>query len=128
MRVDDPPTGVDRYEDVLPEGAPMPDVVVGPEDDATMLDAHATREGTVMGTAAYMSPEQAEGKPVDPRSDVFSLGILYYEMLTGQRPFQGDTHMSTMSAVLKDEPLATNSCRQPSPWGTGRMSRRWCIT
>ena len=63
-----------------------------------------TGEGIVLGTAAYMSPEQAEGKPVDQRSDIFSFGALLYEMATGCRAFQGDTALSTLSAVLQQEP------------------------
>ncbi len=63
-----------------------------------------TREGTVIGTVSYMSPEQAEGKPVDPRSDIFSFGALLYEMVTGQRAFRGDSSMSTISAILRDDP------------------------
>jgi Tol biopolymer transport system component/predicted Ser/Thr protein kinase len=63
-----------------------------------------TEEGTVVGTAAYMSPEQAEGKPVDARSDIFSFGAVLYEMVTGQPAFRGDSRMSTLAAVLHKEP------------------------
>ena len=63
-----------------------------------------TQEGAVMGTAAYMSPEQAEGRPVDSRSDTFSFGVMLYEMITGQRPFRGDTSISILSGILRDDP------------------------
>ena len=63
-----------------------------------------TAEGTILGTAAYMSPEQAEGKPADARSDVFSFGAVLYEMFTGQRAFHGGTGIATLAAVLKEEP------------------------
>ena len=71
---------------------------------ATMAAVEPSREGAVVGTASYMSPEQAEGKPVDPRSDIFSFGAVLYEMTTGQRAFRGDTAISTLSAILRDEP------------------------
>jgi serine/threonine protein kinase/tetratricopeptide (TPR) repeat protein len=63
-----------------------------------------TQAGTILGTAAYMSPEQAEGKPVDGRSDVFSLGLVLYEMLSGRRAFTGDSAIAIMAAVLHKEP------------------------
>ena len=63
-----------------------------------------TEEGAIIGTAAYMSPEQAEGKKVDARSDIFSFGAVLYEMVTGQRAFQGANKISTLSAVLHHEP------------------------
>jgi serine/threonine-protein kinase len=69
------------------------------QDEATV-----TSEGTVVGTTAYMSPEQAEGKPLDARSDVFSFGAVLYEMLSGTRAFPGDSTARVWSAILRDDP------------------------
>jgi eukaryotic-like serine/threonine-protein kinase len=63
-----------------------------------------TEPGMIVGTAPYMSPEQAKGKPVDKRTDIWAFGVVLYEMLTGRRLFQGETFSDTLSAVLKEEP------------------------
>ncbi len=64
----------------------------------------ATQPGVVMGTAGYMSPEQVRGRPVDHRTDIFSLGAVLYEMLSGKRAFRGDSAVETMTAILREEP------------------------
>jgi len=70
---------------------------------ATVSHMPLTMEGSIMGTVSYMSPEQAEGKRVDARSDIFSFGAVLYEMVTGFRAFRGESSVSTLSAVLRDE-------------------------
>jgi eukaryotic-like serine/threonine-protein kinase len=67
-----------------------------------------TKQGAVIGTVAYMSPEQLRAKTVDHRSDIFSFGAILYEMLTGRRAFRGETDVDTMTAVLREEPPASN--------------------
>ena len=74
-----------------------------------------TQQGAILGTIAYMSPEQAMGKPVDARSDVFSLGSVFYEMIAGGRPFQGDSHLLTLTAILRDAPAPLNFARPDLP-------------
>ena len=70
----------------------------------TMAEAPKTDEGTIVGTVSYMSPEQAEGKKVDARTDIFSFGAVLYEMITGRRAFGGNSTVSILSAILRDEP------------------------
>ena len=77
--------------------------VIG-EDDATRTVKPPTEEGVILGTIAYMSPEQAEAKPVDVRSDIFSFGAVLYEMATGIRAFRGGSKLSTLSAILRENP------------------------
>jgi len=91
---------------------------------AAMPTAALTGEGRIVGTVAYMSPEQAEGKPVDQRTDVFSLGIILYEMASGARPFTGDTPMSTMSSIIKDTPKPITELRPGLPRELSKIVNR----
>jgi serine/threonine protein kinase/tetratricopeptide (TPR) repeat protein len=86
-----------------------------------------TGEGRIVGTAAYMSPEQAEGKPVDHRSDIFSLGVLLYEMATGQRPFTGDTSVSMLSSIIKDTPRAVTDLKPALPRELSRIVKHCLV-
>ena len=71
---------------------------------ATLLEPEHTSPGTIIGTASYMSPEQARGLTVDARTDIFSLGVILYEMLTGRKPFAGETSMDSLVSLLQKEP------------------------
>ena len=78
------------------------------QDRAVESMTTVTKHGAVIGTVAYMSPEQLRAKPVDHRSDIFSFGAMLYEMLTARRAFRGETEVDTMTAVLREEPPAAN--------------------
>jgi serine/threonine protein kinase len=86
--------------------------------------ATRTREGTVMGTVPYMSPEQVEGRTLDHRTDIFSLGVILYEMATGCRPFQADSTAGLMSAILRDMPRPPVDLRADLPEPLPRVIER----
>lgn len=91
--------------------------------DVDVTRASATLAGLVMGTAGYMSPEQVRGQPADPRSDIFASGAILYEMVTGQRTFQGTSPADTMSAVLREQPMDL-VLRSGTPPALARLVRR----
>jgi len=93
-------------------------------DDGAATVQRLTAEHRVIGTASYMSPEQAEGRAVDHRSDVFSLGILLYEMATGVRPFAGESTMSILSAIIKDAAAPAATVNPAVPPDLERILRR----
>jgi Tol biopolymer transport system component/predicted Ser/Thr protein kinase len=84
------------------------------EDDSTRTAGFITQEGAVVGTVSYMSPEQAQGRAVDARSDIFSFGSLLYEMITGRHAFRQDSTLGTMAAILHTEPAPMNSPGVPA--------------
>jgi Tol biopolymer transport system component len=84
----------------------------------------ATEEGVILGTVAYMSPEQAEGGRIDARSDIFAMGAILYETLTGRRAFRGITPLSTMSAILRDEPPPLRQVAPGVPYEMERIVAR----
>lgn len=83
-----------------------------------------TRDGTVLGTAPYLSPELAKGLAVDSRSDIFSLGIVFHEILSGRRPFHGNTVAELVSAILRDTPDSVSDLRGELPPRLGRIVHR----
>jgi hypothetical protein len=89
--------------------------LVPPDADGMTTASAVTLEGDLLGTPAYMSPEQVEGKPADARSDVFAFGLLVYELLTGRRPFRRDSVTATLAAILQDAPPPLRSVRPEVP-------------
>ena len=98
--------------------------VLGQDGATVPPTAMITGQGQVLGTAAYMSPEQAEGKPIDTRSDLFSLGVILYEMATGTRPFAGDTAIAVISSIVKDTPAPLTRVNASLPRELERIVHR----
>jgi eukaryotic-like serine/threonine-protein kinase len=98
----------------------------GPELTSLPTETGGTEPGVVMGTLAYMSPEQVKGKPADARSDIFSFGAILYEMLSGKRAFHGDSAAETMSAILREDPPDLSVTNQSISPGLERIVRH-CI-
>jgi len=97
----------------------------GDVSDSSELPTEAlTGVGMIVGTVPYMSPEQIESKIVDHRTDIFSLGVLLYEMATGDRPFQGDSQPALMSSILRDVPQSVLEVRDDVPRHLGRIIGR----
>lgn len=95
----------------------------GETQGATLTAGGATEPGVVLGTVGYMSPEQVRGKPADARSDIFALGTILYEMLSGQGAFQRDTSAETMAAILKEDPPELAGEGKTIPPGVDRIVR-----
>ncbi len=100
---------------------------VASENGSTLTVQQATNPGHVLGTVGYMSPEQVRGKPADGRSDIFALGVILYEMVTGQPAFRKETGAETMSAILKEDPPAISQYSSTTPPGFQRVIAR-CLT
>ncbi|NJM54214.1 MAG: serine/threonine protein kinase [Blastocatellia bacterium] len=83
-----------------------------------------TQPGQIMGTPSYMSPEQAEGKEIDARSDIFSLGVVMYEAITGTRPFVGDSYATIVGNLLKTEPPSVSDIKPKVPYLLARLISR----
>ena len=94
--------GLAKALDPSPEGNPS---------ESPTLTAAATKMSVIMGTAAYMSPDQARGKTVDKRGDIWAFGAVLYEMLSGQRVFQGDDVSLTLAKVIEKEPTRAGRVR-----------------
>ena len=95
--------------------------ILNAQTEATTLIAASTEPGMIVGTVGYMSPEQVRGERADHRSDIFSFGVILYEMLTGKRAFQAGSAVETMNAILKEEPLELTDENEKIPPGIQRI-------
>jgi serine/threonine protein kinase len=104
-----------------------PEVFPSSSDSSNLPTEHMTQEGRIMGTVAYMSPEQAEGKTVDHRSDIFSLGTVLYVMATGEKPFKGDSPGTILSSILRDTPTTITGLNPELPRELSRLVKRCLV-
>ena len=104
--------------------AKLTEIVQASESVTTQTMPTVIEQGAILGTAAHMSPEQAEGKPVDVRSDIFSFGSVLYEMVTGRRAFAGESYNSTISAILRDTPVSVRKLKADVPAALERIIDR----
>ena len=111
--------GVDGRVKVLDFGLAKLD-----SDGAPLEEISATQEGHVLGTVSHMSPEQAEGRGVDHRTDIFSFGVILYEMCTGRLPFTGGSPAAVLSSILKDTPRAVTEVNPRLPRELDRVIKR----
>jgi non-specific serine/threonine protein kinase len=109
-----------------PPGTPASDLQqdFGGSDTPTIASPRVTTPGSIIGTMPYMSPEQVEGKSLDHRTDLFSLGVMFHEMLTGVRPFAGDTSAQLTSSILRDEPPRPSDRRPDVPDALSHLVQR----
>ncbi len=116
--------------DVIHRDIKSANVVISSKDHAVIMDfglaklkgqTRVTREGTTVGTVAYMSPEQARGEDVDRRSDVWSLGVVLYEMLTGRLPFKGEHEAAVVYAILNEDSEPVTALRSGVPMDLERI-------
>jgi len=118
-----PPTGAKLLDFGLAKPA-VPLTTGATLTAAAQQTTPVTQQGTILGTFQYMSPEQIEGKELDGRSDIFSLGTVLYEMLTGQRAFQGQSQLSVASAILEKEPAPISTVKPLTPPALDHAIRR----
>src|SRR5437773_5569851 len=114
----------DGYVKVLDFGLAKLTEAASLDSEAPTADGAGTEPGAVMGTAGYMSPEQARGQKVDARSDIFSLGVVLYEMITGRAPFEGGTSSDVIAAILKTEPPPLGHYLPEAPSGLDRIVKK----
>src|SRR5262249_49016407 len=118
---------------LVPRDVKPANVIVAPDGRVKIVDfgiakladqSRLTRDGTAVGTAGYMAPEQIRGEEIDPRTDIWSLGVVLYEMVTGQTPFPGDNDQERIRGILSREPEPMASLRSGAPPELARITAR----